>query len=92
MAKVLKPLFSDSASGTFARTIVYRTSSVLARASGRPRPSHRASAAQLSQRADFLDGCVAWRALSQAQRDSWSAAAAPGQTGFNAFLSAFLST
>ena len=90
MVKLWKPMFSDSATGIFARTIAYRDGATRAIGCRPPHPSKSRSLLQDSQRTKFLAGCTAWRALTPIERANWQSSAPPGQTGFNYFLSDFL--
>lgn len=90
MVLLYKPMFSDSASGSFKDLIVYRNSSPQQTAAKMPRPSKSASPQQLAIRASFSSGVAAWHALSPAARALFQAEAPPGLTGFNSFMQQYM--
>ena len=89
MAKVTGPLHSDTASGSFAKAMVFSTWN------GRPytrelvTPKNPRSARQTGVRAMFAFLAAIWRANTGAEWAGWTAdAAANGYSTFNAFMKA----
>lgn len=88
MAKTQGPLFSLGASGTVAKLLTFNQSNDTPVARKKPRASTSATTDQQAARADFANAAQAWRALPQAERDTWKSIAA--QTGRPAFAKYFL--
>lgn len=92
MVKLWKPLFSDEASGVLRRLLCYRRGPTCAQGLTRPVRVQPATAAQESHRAQFAAAAAAWRSLSSAEQDVYSAAAPPGYTGWQWFLFGYINT
>jgi hypothetical protein len=85
--RVSGPLFSLGASGTLAKTLVYRTSSAMSTVAPRSAKARAASPAQQAHRARVKSGVVSWKAQSAPVREQWrDAAAGTVLTGYNVWL------
>lgn len=93
MARVICPLFSQSASGPLGRRLTFQPTpgGQVVRASPRLRLDFAASpptTAQTAQRAAYAAACAAWAALTPDQQTAYDDAAARlDWTGFNLYLS-----
>lgn len=95
MAKVKAPLGSFSARGAIAKTFIYRTILGINIVSRFHKPNDYrkkdATALQLTQRALYSAGVLAWNVLSQNNKDDFAIRALPKHlTGFNLFMSEYL--
>lgn len=91
MPKLTGPLFSASATGTFAGLIEYRKvggKAVAAKIRTRTKPR---SAGQQERSARFSEAAAAWSELTAMQKNQWrDAAASQPMNGYQLFISEFL--
>ena len=97
MAKVKVPLGSFSASGAIAKTLSFRKALGRHIVSRFHKPNDYRkkdpSVSQLTQRALYSAGVVAWNVLSQNEKDDYAIDALPKHlTGFNLFMKEYLLT
>ncbi|MBA7472755.1 hypothetical protein ES707_08087 [subsurface metagenome] len=91
MARLKRPLFGDSATGSIGRSISY------VRSPGFPSCRHKyyhkttRTEPQDIRRMLFSRGKEAWKSLSQKDKYDWNAYATPPLNGYNAFLHYYLS-
>lgn len=97
MAKLDRPLYGDSATGTLARALAFRRTENPPDEPGQvpiywgtvaklPGSSCRPSPAQALQRGIYAAAVAAWRALSDEARNSYTLNKPSNLTGFNFFL------
>ena len=83
MAKVKGPLFSLSASGTYLRKFVFRTTTKGTHVAQRPATLPTRSPAQDTHAQKIADMAASWRAMSGASKAAWGACGLTfGLTGY----------
>jgi len=91
MARLKKPLFGDSATGSIGRSISY------IRSPGFPSCRHKYyhktthTEGQVNQRSLFFTAKEAWKALMPSEKSAWNKYATPPLNGYNTFLHYYLS-
>jgi len=71
MARLIDPLFGDSASGGIAGALYYKDQGDYQAIVNRPHRISRSSPGQLAQRVKFRSCCSAWLALSSNEKLWW---------------------
>lgn len=87
MARLDRPLYGDSATGTFARVLAFRETTSYPSVAKRPGRKYPASPAQAAQRQAYAAACLAWDALTAAEKSQYKTDAPEGLSGFNYFMS-----
>mgnify|MGYP006277925237 FL=1 len=92
MAKLLAPLFSAIARGTFANTIVYQKRRFGSSAYPSTQSNHGNSNKQQYNRSTMAEVRSSWKKLTTSQRNAWNdAATAKGLlSGYHMFVSWYL--
>ena len=92
MARIVGPLMSMDARGNFAKGAMQFRSHGKGVHCYQPRKASKPpSTGQLLQRTKYRQALLAWRLLSDSERDSWDALAADeGLMGWNAYLRFFV--
>ena len=91
MVKVLGPLFSIRAWGTFDGTLVYQRRPGMPTVMRRRAPGNPNTEAQQSQRTSFAAAVSSWRVLPDASKAEWTVRAwGIGTTGYNLYMKNYL--
>ena len=93
MAKVIGPLHSDSASGQFAKTIVFGVWKGIKYARSYVLPENPNTSAQQVIRDYFATSVDAWQTANQTIKDDWNEYVATNglaMSGFNFFLGKYV--
>lgn len=91
MVKVLGPLFSIRAWGTFDNTLVYQRRPGMPTVMRRRAPGNPNTEAQQEQRASFAAAVSSWRALPDASKVEWTVRAwGIGTSGYNLYIKNYL--
>ena len=93
MAKVNAPLLSISASGQFAKAIVYASWKGINYAREYFVPSNPQSAAQVVIRGYFSSAVTAWKGATQVIKDAWTKYASDNglqMSGYNLFVQKYV--
>ena len=90
MAKLVRPLYGDSATGVFARVLTFRETAFYPSVAKRPSRKCEPSAAQSNQRALYLSACQAWNALTLGQQTQYNTIKPANLSGFNFFVKLYL--
>lgn len=92
MAKTKLPLFSQSASGTFAKTITFQNRAGEHAAHLRIKRAENPSQKQLYNRYVMAECRKAWGGLSSVQKDAWqkSAVSQGYPSGYHHFMQSYL--
>lgn len=91
MAKLDRPLFGVSATGTFARALAFRKTPFYPSVAQLPLSKTSPSPAQSAQRLRYRDACSAWDDLSPEQKQVYVDTRPLNLSGFNLFIRLFLS-
>lgn len=92
MAKLLDPLYGDSATGGIAGVLYYRDGGDYQTLTKRPHRISRKSVRQILQRQKFKSCCESWLALSISEQMSWDENRGDLPSGFSAFMQNCLSS
>lgn len=91
MAKVLGPLLSLRAWGTFGGVVVYRRGRGMSTAMGRSAPRNPNTVLQQEQRVSFAAAVSSWRALPDASKVWWvMRAVGMATSGYNLYVKNYL--
>ena len=91
MVKVLGPLFSIRAWGTFDGTLVYQRRPGMPTVMRRQVPRNPETEAQQEQRASFAAAISSWKALPDASKAWWQVKAlGVGKSGYNLYVQNYL--
>lgn len=90
MAKLDRPLYGESATGTFARVLAYRKTTFYPSVAKRPSRKSPPSGGQSNQRSLYSAACQAWHALTAAEKAQYVANRPANLSGFNFFIKLFL--
>lgn len=88
MAKVTRPLLSLSASGAFARSLIFQGTGAKATVKKWAVPSQPRPTIVTTRRNHYSNAAAAWNLLSSQDKAAWNETGAVRKiTGFNAYLS-----
>jgi len=91
MAKLDRPLYGVEATGTFARALAFRKTTVYPTVARLPLSKTSPSPGQSAQRTLYRAACSAWTALTPAQQQVYINTRPLNLSGFNLFVRLYLS-
>jgi len=86
MSKLTRPLYSDTATGVFAKALAYRNTRDYAIVARCPVVSCRPSARQRAHRARVKAVAAAWHQLQQSKRNEYNTHHPQWATGYDLFM------
>lgn len=72
MARTTGPLFSVSATGSIAKSLLYNRNKARNYSAKHHQPNSYKSTPQLIRRSKWIEACYAWSTLTQAEKDQWT--------------------
>jgi hypothetical protein len=90
MAKLDRPLYGESATGTFARVLAYRKTTFYPSVARLPARKPIPSIKQKTQRSLYGAACDSWSAISTAERAQYNTCRPQNLSGFNFYVKLLL--
>ena len=90
MARLIDPLYGDSATGGVAGVLYFKDQGDYQTVANRPHRISRKSPGQISQRSNFRGCCTSWLGLSPEEKSWWVDNKGDLPSGFSAYMQSCL--